>query len=47
MHRIHHSARRKETDSNYGGVLPWHDHLFGTYIDEPVCGHEVLICTEI
>lgn len=39
MHRIHHSARKTETDSNYGGVLPWHDRLFGTYVSEPLGGH--------
>jgi sterol desaturase/sphingolipid hydroxylase (fatty acid hydroxylase superfamily) len=31
LHRIHHSARWPETDSNYGVVLPWWDRLFGTY----------------
>ncbi|MGD2082448.1 MAG: sterol desaturase family protein, partial [Chromatiales bacterium] len=39
MHRIHHSARKSETDSNYGGVLPWFDRLLGTYVEEPVGGH--------
>jgi len=27
---VHHSRERIETDSNYGSVLPWWDHLFGT-----------------
>lgn len=31
MHRIHHSNRRKETDSNYSSILPYWDQLFGTY----------------
>lgn len=31
MHRVHHSARWPETDSNYGVVVPWWDRLFGTY----------------
>lgn len=31
MHRVHHSARRIETDSNYGGLLSLWDHLCGTY----------------
>tara|TARA_R110002096_G_scaffold434832_1_gene658073 strand:- start:61744 stop:62559 length:816 start_codon:yes stop_codon:yes gene_type:complete len=31
MHRVHHSARREETNSNYGFNLPWWDRLFGTY----------------
>lgn len=38
MHRIHHSARQAETDSNFGGVLPWHDRLLGTYVAEPLGG---------
>jgi sterol desaturase/sphingolipid hydroxylase (fatty acid hydroxylase superfamily) len=31
LHRVHHSARWAETDSNYGVVVPWWDRLFGTY----------------
>jgi sterol desaturase/sphingolipid hydroxylase (fatty acid hydroxylase superfamily) len=31
MHRVHHSARWPETDSNYGVVVSWWDQLFGTY----------------
>ena len=31
MHRVHHSVRRAEHDSNYGNVLSIWDHLFGTY----------------
>jgi sterol desaturase/sphingolipid hydroxylase (fatty acid hydroxylase superfamily) len=31
LHRVHHSARWPETDSNYGVVVPWWDRLFGTY----------------
>lgn len=31
MHRIHHSARQPETDSNYGAMFAWWDRLFGTY----------------
>lgn len=30
MHHVHHSARREETDSNYGELLSWWDALFGT-----------------
>jgi sterol desaturase/sphingolipid hydroxylase (fatty acid hydroxylase superfamily) len=40
MHRIHHSSRLTETESNYGVVLPWWDRLFGTYLAEPAAGHE-------
>jgi sterol desaturase/sphingolipid hydroxylase (fatty acid hydroxylase superfamily) len=31
MHRIHHSVRRADHDSNYGNILSIWDHLFGTY----------------
>lgn len=33
MHHVHHSASRRETDSNYGDVLSLWDRLFGTYGD--------------
>jgi sterol desaturase/sphingolipid hydroxylase (fatty acid hydroxylase superfamily) len=39
MHRIHHSARLSETNSNFGFALPWWDRLFGTYRAEPAAGH--------
>jgi sterol desaturase/sphingolipid hydroxylase (fatty acid hydroxylase superfamily) len=39
MHRVHHSARRIETDSNFGFNLPWWDRLFGTYRPQPGAGH--------
>jgi sterol desaturase/sphingolipid hydroxylase (fatty acid hydroxylase superfamily) len=38
MHRIHHSWRRDETNSNFGFCLPWWDRLFGTYRVAPVDG---------
>ena len=31
LHRMHHSADRHQTDSNYGDVLLCWDHLFGTF----------------
>ena len=31
MHRVHHSSRPAETDSNYGATIVWWDKLFGTY----------------
>lgn len=40
MHRVHHSARQPETDSNYGGIYSWWDRLFGTYCAQPAGGHE-------
>ncbi|HSF65007.1 MAG TPA: sterol desaturase family protein, partial [Paracoccaceae bacterium] len=38
MHRIHHSVRRVETDSNYGFNLSVWDRLFGTYRAVPQDG---------
>jgi sterol desaturase/sphingolipid hydroxylase (fatty acid hydroxylase superfamily) len=35
MHRIHHSARREETDSNYGFNLSLWDRAFGSYRAAP------------
>ncbi len=35
MHRIHHSALRRETDSNYGFSLSCWDRLFKTYCPQP------------
>jgi sterol desaturase/sphingolipid hydroxylase (fatty acid hydroxylase superfamily) len=40
MHRVHHSARPRETNSNFGFNLPWWDFLFGTYLAQPADGHE-------
>lgn len=38
MHRVHHSADPRETNSNYGFNVPWWDRLFGTYCAEPALG---------
>ena len=35
LHRIHHSARQEETDSNYGFSLSCWDRLFKTYRPHP------------
>jgi sterol desaturase/sphingolipid hydroxylase (fatty acid hydroxylase superfamily) len=35
MHRIHHSLKRDEMDTNYGFNLSWWDRLFGTYRHAP------------
>ncbi|MBW0003355.1 MAG: sterol desaturase family protein [Hyphomicrobiales bacterium] len=40
MHRVHHSAIPRETNSNFGFNLPWWDRWFGTYRAEPEEGHE-------
>ncbi|MGH8251063.1 MAG: sterol desaturase family protein [Steroidobacteraceae bacterium] len=36
MHRIHHSARREETDSNFGFNLSLWDRVFGSYRARPL-----------
>jgi sterol desaturase/sphingolipid hydroxylase (fatty acid hydroxylase superfamily) len=43
MHRIHHSAAPAESNGNFSNVLPWWDHWFGTYVDQPVAGHEAMM----
>jgi sterol desaturase/sphingolipid hydroxylase (fatty acid hydroxylase superfamily) len=40
MHRVHHSADPRETNSNFGFNLPWWDYLLGTYRARPAEGHE-------
>jgi sterol desaturase/sphingolipid hydroxylase (fatty acid hydroxylase superfamily) len=40
MHRVHHSANPRETNSNFGFNLPWWDYLLGTYRAQPAAGHE-------
>ncbi len=40
MHRVHHSIRARETNSNFGFNLPWWDYLLGTYRAQPEEGHE-------
>lgn len=43
MHRVHHSARVRETDSNYGVIFSWWDRLFGTYVAQPRNGHTGMV----
>jgi len=40
MHRVHHSAIIRETNSNYGFSLSLWDRLFRTYRPQPLKGHE-------
>jgi len=40
MHRIHHSVRVRETDSNYGFNFPFWDRIFRTYTQNPQDGHD-------
>ncbi len=39
VHRIHHSQRSNETDSNFGFNLTIWDRLFRTWQEQPVKGH--------
>jgi len=39
MHRVHHSIRADEANSNFGFNLSWWDRLSGTYRDQPRGGH--------
>ncbi len=43
VHIVHHSAARRETDSNFGLVLTWWDRLFGTYRARPAAGYQAMI----
>lgn len=40
MHRVHHSARPEETNSNFGFNIPIWDHLFRTYRANSVDGQK-------
>jgi sterol desaturase/sphingolipid hydroxylase (fatty acid hydroxylase superfamily) len=40
MHRVHHSSRPDETDTNYGFNFAFWDRLFGTYLAQPAASHE-------
>lgn len=40
MHRVHHSTRVEETNSNFGFNIPWWDRLFGSYRAQPALGHQ-------
>lgn len=40
VHRIHHSAWRPDTDSNFGNLFIWWDRLLGTYHAAPSEGYE-------
>lgn len=42
LHRIHHSLSKLESNSNFAGVTPLWDRIFGTYLDQPSQGHEAL-----
>jgi len=37
MHKVHHSDRQPETDSNYCSLFSWWDRVFGTYRERNDC----------
>ena len=39
MHRVHHSIKPSETNSNFGFSFPWWDRILGTYLAQPSAGH--------
>jgi sterol desaturase/sphingolipid hydroxylase (fatty acid hydroxylase superfamily) len=43
MHRVHHSIRKAETNSNYGFSLSIWDRLFKSYTAQPAKGHDDMI----
>ncbi len=43
MHRVHHSIEHNEIDSNYGFNFSFWDRMFGTYIDQPMRGHDDMV----
>ncbi|NJM81997.1 MAG: sterol desaturase family protein [Tabrizicola sp.] len=43
MHRIHHSVRREEHDSNFGFALSVWDRIFRTYRAMPEAGHDAMV----
>jgi len=42
LHRIHHSADPRETNTNFGFSVPWWDRLCGTYLPHPASGQAAL-----
>jgi sterol desaturase/sphingolipid hydroxylase (fatty acid hydroxylase superfamily) len=43
LHRVHHSALERETNSNFGALFTCWDRLFGTYRAQPERGHEAMV----
>lgn len=43
MHRVHHSTRKHETNSNFGFSSPWWDRLLGTYRERPELGEDMVV----
>jgi sterol desaturase/sphingolipid hydroxylase (fatty acid hydroxylase superfamily) len=43
FHRVHHSVKIVETNSNYGFFVPYWDYLRGTYRAQPALSHTEMI----
>lgn len=43
MHRVHHSVKPEEANTNFGFNLPWWDRLCGTYRAQPKDGHKMML----
>ena len=43
MHRLHHSSRENETNSNFSFNISLWDRIFGTYISKPHISHQAII----
>jgi sterol desaturase/sphingolipid hydroxylase (fatty acid hydroxylase superfamily) len=43
MHRIHHSEDAAEQMRNLGDIFSWWDRLFGTYLDRPAAGADLIV----
>lgn len=43
MHRVHHSVKPDETNSNFGFNLSLWDRIFGTYRAQPDDGHDDMV----
>ncbi|MBS0212013.1 MAG: sterol desaturase family protein [Proteobacteria bacterium] len=42
-HRVHHSVREEETNSNYGNFLTLWDRVFLSRIEQPTAGHQRMV----
>ena len=42
FHRLHHCADPRYTNSNYGGLVPWFDYLFGTASNRAYADQETM-----
>lgn len=43
QHRVHHSTKPDEFNTNYGFNFPWWDRMFDTYKPQPDAGHTSMV----